>query len=373
MADAGCSTKGHARRAVHVRGLCRSCYQLWYRTDRDALEGEVRSLARKAASTSDVLERLHLVQQRLDVEARLAAIPTPDPPWQPLREGQTEHTCGDHEPSRTCYVASKCRCGQCRRFNREYNVDRDRQIAYGRWGERLQPATEVVAHLKRLQAAGLGLRRISKLSGVSRSSLQKLTSSQRKAITSATAEALLAIEVPAGPSATARQVAATALVDAGTARQQLAELADLGFTRTELARYITGRVDASPLRVPRQVTARRAAVIARLHRHAVAGAIVARGPQKPGTYGPASPIPATPASGEPTQGRRSGPACEECGEASLAGGRWCLRCFQAHAAPRKPTGCGTDAGYAAHRRADTDPCSSCREAHATANAQRKVG
>lgn len=58
-------------------------------------------------------------------------------------------------------------------------------------------------------------------------------------------------------------------------------------------------------------------------------------------------------------------SCEDCGAPPLNGGRWCLRCFQAHASPPEPVrrGCGTQAGYTAHRRAGTTPCRACKDAH----------
>jgi hypothetical protein len=58
------------------------------------------------------------------------------------------------------------------------------------------------------------------------------------------------------------------------------------------------------------------------------------------------------------------PRCEDCGEDSLAGGRWCLTCFHRRSTPAPRTGHGTEAGYTAHRRAGTTPCQSCRDAHA---------
>lgn len=60
-------------------------------------------------------------------------------------------------------------------------------------------------------------------------------------------------------------------------------------------------------------------------------------------------------------------ACEDCGAPGWAGGRWCLDCFTARAKPSRPTGCGTDAGYARHRRAKEPACPACHEAHRLAN------
>lgn len=67
------------------------------------------------------------------------------------------------------------------------------------------------------------------------------------------------------------------------------------------------------------------------------------------------------------------PTCEECGEPSLAGGRWCWPCYQGHANPRplrRDAGCGSEAGYQRHIRAGTEPCRSCRSANAEAKGRR---
>lgn len=62
-------------------------------------------------------------------------------------------------------------------------------------------------------------------------------------------------------------------------------------------------------------------------------------------------------------------ACHDCGGDAMADGKWCLRCFQTHLTPDR---CGTDAGYKAHHRANTDPCQPCKAAHAAANARRRA-
>lgn len=68
------------------------------------------------------------------------------------------------------------------------------------------------------------------------------------------------------------------------------------------------------------------------------------------------------------------PACESCGEPSMAGGRWCRGCYLARSEParRVSRGCGTDAGYTAHRRQGETPCDACRCAHAQAQSRRKA-
>lgn len=62
--------------------------------------------------------------------------------------------------------------------------------------------------------------------------------------------------------------------------------------------------------------------------------------------------------------------CEDCGDESLAGGRWCHSCFYSRSKPVSLSGHGTDAGYTRHRRNGTDPCDACRDAHTVANAER---
>lgn len=65
--------------------------------------------------------------------------------------------------------------------------------------------------------------------------------------------------------------------------------------------------------------------------------------------------------------------CEDCDQPSLAGGRWCFAHFQTRANPpvRRSTGCGTDAGYTAHRRAGTTPCQACKAGHRLAHELRQ--
>lgn len=72
---------------------------------------------------------------------------------------------------------------------------------------------------------------------------------------------------------------------------------------------------------------------------------------------------------EPRQPRPK--RCDDCPRAAMAGGRWCLTCFQATANPTR-SGCGTDAGYARHRRAGEEPCRACREAHSNYNQSRRA-
>lgn len=79
--------------------------------------------------------------------------------------------------TRAKYVVEQCRCPECRRANCEYQKQRERRKAYEAWGDvtpALVPADEARAHLAFLSSAGVGSRRVSRLTGVSRSTLGRL-------------------------------------------------------------------------------------------------------------------------------------------------------------------------------------------------------
>lgn len=79
-----------------------------------------------------------------------------------------------HGVTGTCYVAHKCRCAGCREGRRVYEADRLKRHRYGRFEDRYVDATPVRAHVKRLQAAGMGWKRISEVSGVGHTAISQL-------------------------------------------------------------------------------------------------------------------------------------------------------------------------------------------------------
>lgn len=79
------------------------------------------------------------------------------------------------------YVEGKCRCFECREVNRIKAAKRRREQAYGRYVPTFVDAKPVRAHVKVLQAQGLGLRQISKLTGASLTSLGNLVSGRSEA------------------------------------------------------------------------------------------------------------------------------------------------------------------------------------------------
>lgn len=87
----------------------------------------------------------------------------------PCLHKQANHQHG----TRTCYVLDKCRCTPCSKANSAAETHRERQKAYGRYHKYVS-AEFVRAHLAELRDYGIGLKRVSELSGVSNGSLTKI-------------------------------------------------------------------------------------------------------------------------------------------------------------------------------------------------------
>lgn len=121
-----------------------------------------------------------------------------------------------------------------------YMQQRDRQIAYGRWQVLYTEAEPVRLHIKELNAAGLGLRRISQLSGVNRKTLQWIVGGRSERGTPPSykvlqdnADRLLAIPIPS--SVRHQGVADHRPVAAVGTRRRLQALVAFGYPRCYLA------------------------------------------------------------------------------------------------------------------------------------------
>lgn len=150
------------------------------------------------------------------------------------------------------YKINGCKCGPCEGANRRYVARRYRLIAYGQWRPYID-AEPVREHVRRLQAAGLGWRRIAKLAGVPNGSMSKLIygdgprgMAPSKRVRPATAAAILAIQpgldVLGGNTlvdgaGTRRRL--QALVAVGWAQARVAER--LGIERTNLNKMLLGK------------------------------------------------------------------------------------------------------------------------------------
>lgn len=123
-----------------------------------------------------------------------------------------------------------------------YNQQRDRLIAYGRWETLYVDAEPARNHVRNLQSAGLGLRRIAELGAISRSQLVALLKGRpdrgtgpSKRIHRGTAQCILAIPVPSLPH---QSVAARARVPAVGTTRRLQALVAFGYTQSYLCERI---------------------------------------------------------------------------------------------------------------------------------------
>lgn len=152
---------------------------------------------------------------------------TPMPCW----HKEAEHQHGTHAK----YVLDKCRCLPCAKANSDYESNRVRQSAYGRWQPYVDaaPARE---HVRALMAAGVGLKQINKTSGVSHGCLWKLIYGKKNAdgsqrpttkLRQNTVDRLLAVR----PS----HLADGARIDATGTRRRVQALVTIGWSQSKLA------------------------------------------------------------------------------------------------------------------------------------------
>jgi transcriptional regulator with XRE-family HTH domain len=144
------------------------------------------------------------------------------------------HKEADHQHGTyACYTLDACRCAPCCQAVHEYEQNRVRQHAYGRWNG-LVDAEPAKAHVRALTAAGMGLKRISEVSGVPHGSLWKLMYGKRRAdgtmiasrrVRPSTADRLLAVKL---------ELADGAKVDPTGAVRRLRALVALGWSQSKI-------------------------------------------------------------------------------------------------------------------------------------------
>ncbi len=174
------------------------------------------------------------------------------------------HPQARHEHgTRAAYVRDRCRCAPCTEANRLASAQAARDAAYGRAGAYTNPS-RARAHVQRLRAAGIGLRQIGALSGISNGALTALlyglAGRPLRRIHVDTEARLLAIQADPGNRASQARVDAR-----GTHRRLHALVADgwaLSVLATELGRDLRAltKILARP-----QVTARTASDVAALY------------------------------------------------------------------------------------------------------------
>lgn len=111
------------------------------------------------------------------------------------------HTCPtSHQPgTRSCYVTHRCRCVDCTEANRLYYHEWNRrqlELRYGARQPKYVPAAVPRRTLERLRDDGVGLRTISRETGLSRSSLTKVIRGQRTRVLKSTARTIAEYAAP---------------------------------------------------------------------------------------------------------------------------------------------------------------------------------
>lgn len=136
------------------------------------------------------------------------------------------------------YHLEKCRCPVCCKASRDYENNRYRAIAYGRWQPYVD-AEPVRRHVHALSDFGIGWMRLARLAGVPRGSMSKLLygDPQRgmapsKGMRAKNALALLAVEP------TLDNLGDRTSIDGTGTRRRLQALVAKGWSQSELARRL---------------------------------------------------------------------------------------------------------------------------------------
>lgn len=171
-----------------------------------------------------------------------------------------------------CYVLDACRCPPCATAARDYERNRVRAHAYGRYAG-LVDAEPARQHVEALTAAGVGLKRVAKVSGVAHGNLWKLMYGKRRPDGSMTpsrrvrwetAVRIMVVPIPDSPTSTT--LSAGASVPAVGTRRRLQALLALGWSQSKLGERLgvePGNFTA--LMKQTQVSARRARAVAALY------------------------------------------------------------------------------------------------------------
>jgi hypothetical protein len=158
---------------------------------------------------------------------------------------------------RARYVAG-CRCDKCKEANRLYYHKNVRDRIYGR-NNPIVKATKARNHLKKLQKAGVGLRTVSDISGVPRSTLFGIRKGERRNCRRKTMERILAVSKDAYGDAH--------LVDAGPTQKLLEVILSWGYTKTAVAAMLGSKAKTPALQLKTdRITARNELKVQRLHR-----------------------------------------------------------------------------------------------------------
>lgn len=152
-----CRTRQRVRRGSYYR-RCARCF--WEGTYDTAGKADWAKRKHSCERREQAMLRAAFAEQRAALIDR-----TPKP---------CLHKIANHQHGeRATYVLDRCRCLPCSEANAAAETHRERQKAYGRYHKYVS-AEFVRDHLRELADYGIGLKRVSQLSGVSNGSLTKI-------------------------------------------------------------------------------------------------------------------------------------------------------------------------------------------------------
>lgn len=165
---------------------------------------------------------------RQAMAARVAAREAVDGPKRPCKHKIARHQHGTH----AAYVLDKCRCKPCRKGNRAYENNRQKQRAYGI--QSYVPADRAREHLEELGKVGIGLKQVARITTVSHGSLSKIMYSikgkpQSKRIRAETEAAILAVKP------VLENMGSKVSVDALGSHRRVQALVAMGWSQSQVA------------------------------------------------------------------------------------------------------------------------------------------
>lgn len=313
------------------------------------ISADVAELLREGLSNAEVSRRTGVHPVKVGETRDALALPT----FYALLPSHVAPDSHRAHGTRAKYTVEACRCRPCRDANRAFEKQRTRLIAYGRWNPWVD-AEPVRAHIRYLQACGMGLRAIENAADVPRRRLQAILNGRPERGTGpqgkmrpALATAVLAVEPTLDNLSGHANIAATgttrrlqALVAVGWPQMRLAN--ELGWTPTNLStRIVADTVTVKTARAVRDLYERLWNV-------------------DPLDHG-ASPGGISRAKNRAAEARWAPP------------GAWDDDRLDDPAAFPDWTGhCGTPEGYDVHRRHGIPICDPCRQAGAERRAQRRA-
>lgn len=162
--------------------------------------------------------------------ARWAAV---DRTPKPCLHRKANHQHGTY----ACYVLDYCRCGSCSKANADYEANRVRQQAYGRWNGYIdaEPARQ---HIRSLTEQGMGLKRIVAVSDISQGLLWKLMYGKKRPDGTRTPSKRIRPDTAARILAVKLDLADGAKVDGDGAVRRIQALIALGWSQSKICREL---------------------------------------------------------------------------------------------------------------------------------------